>query len=279
MPKVECCMRCVLALCAALSIGANAIASESDLAASPVIPGVTKAEVEQLFGDRLDQASRAESLLLFAQAMDATTTESPFADQRIGVPYLVGEGAGFWAMSLATNDRSIETYVNNAFLLLFMDVAQDKMRERTDRAITLLQDVSARGYWPADIYLAEHHFDAATQPVAAPMDAERYRATHLNQAFGHYLSCAKTGFAPCQLKIGFMYLASGSLEAGLPLLQAAIEIVRQDRRYLDSQETMSDIVDALEVLTSPHLQLQDEEIRLYRAMREELAANYPLERS
>ena len=256
--------------------GVKATASDLDVTASPVVPGVTQAEIKQLFGNRLDQTTRAESLLLFAQAMDATSSASPFAGQRIGVPYLVGDGAGFWAMSLATHDRSIETLVNNAFLLLFMDASQENMPERSARALELLEAASDRGYWPADIYLAEHYFDQASQHLPAPFDIERVRLEKIGKAFEHYLSCAQVGFAPCQLKLGFMYLVAGSLEAGVPLLQAAIEIVRQDARYLDSVETMKDVVDALDVLTSPHLDLRETEMQLYEMMKAELSVNYPL---
>lgn len=241
-----------------------------DTAVTVHIPEISHADVGILFGHNLENASRSEHLLLLAAAMDVTAPGSLFTDQRIGVPYLVGEGAGFWAMSLATQDVDVDTLVNNALLLLFVDAAQDQMEARQSAAIELLEKASDKGYWPADVYLAEYYFEKALDVTPASPKGGNTKTAHLTSAYGHFLACAKVGFAPCQLKLGFMYLVSGTVDASIPLLQAAMDVVRFDRRYLDSPETIRDVYDALTVLTAHALHLRADERALYLAMRDEM---------
>jgi len=243
-------------------------------AAEVAAPEIRKQDVEERFGQRLENATRSENLLLLGIALDAVNAESPFNDREIGIPYLVGDGAGYWALLLSQGDHSVDVLVNNALMLLFADKDDEVMPQvdRTAAAIKLLTLAQKKGYWPASAYLAEHYFDLAAQPVLPPMIPDQIQPGYRKTAFDYYKACTKVGFAPCHLKVGFWYAADEKPEAALPLLKAGVELVSRDRRYLTIPDVVSDTRTALAVLSSPGLDLNQNERQFYQSMQEELHA-------
>ena len=232
-----------LALALALS-STVALATPSE----PTTPILTQEEVTTAFGENLEMAPRAEALLMLAVAMDATTPSSPFADQQIGIPFITSERMGYWVMLFQQGDRRVETLVNNALIVLFMHDPAIPLSKRQPAAATLLSLAAKQGYWPAKAYLAERHFEQMQQQLDTPLMPAMSAENQRGQIFADLQACAQVGFAPCHYKLGFWYLAGGQVEAALPMLQAGVELVRRDRRYLSDKATLEDTVDSLKIL-------------------------------
>lgn len=233
------------------------------------VPEIRKQDVEERFGQRLKNATRAENLLLLGIALDTVNAESPFKDREIGIPYLVGDGAGYWALLLSQGDRSVDVLVNNALMLLFADKGDEVMPQidRTAAAVKLLTLAQREGYWPASAYLAEHYFELAAQPVLPPLIPDHIQSRYRKAAFDYYMACTKVGFAPCHLKVGFWYLSDHKGEAGLSYLKAGIELVGRDKRYMTIPDVVGDTELALTLLSSPSLPHTVEEGAFYQSMR------------
>ena len=102
-----------------LSLFSSIAASESNSSAEKPFPEVTFDKVQEIFGHNLDTDDTVLKTLLLAIGMDHTSTESPHANERIGIPYIVHEGPGYWVARLKSGERKLEVLVNNALLLLF----------------------------------------------------------------------------------------------------------------------------------------------------------------
>lgn len=241
------------------------------------VPEIRKQDVEERFGQRLKNATRAENLLLLGIALDTVNAESTFKDREIGIPYLVGDGAGYWALLLSQGDRSVDVLVNNALMLLFADKSEEVLLpvERTTAAVKLLTMAQREGYWPASAYLAEHYFELAVQPVFPPLIPDHIQSRYRKAAFDYYMACTKVGFAPCHLKVGFWYLSDHKVEAALPYLKVGVELVGRDKRYMTMPDVVGDTDFALALLTSPSLSHTAEEGAFYESMRKSLS-NAPM---
>jgi len=236
-------------------------------------PEIRKQDVEERFGQRLEQADRAENLLLLGIALDTVSTNSRFKDQQIGIPYLVGDGASYWAMLLSQGIRSPDVLVNNALMLLFADKGEGVIPhdQRVSAAVRLLKAAETRGYWPATAYLAEHFFELARQAARPPMmPKNQIQNGYRDESIARYVSCAKTGFAPCHLKVGIWYMADQKVEAAMPYLKAGVELVRRDPRYLKTPDVVEDVEFALAILSSPTLDHKAEERELFAALHSEI---------
>ena len=236
-------------------------------------PNVRKQDVEERFGERLENASRSESLLLLGIALDTVNANSNFKGQQIGIPYLVGDGAGYWALLLTQGIQSVDVLVNNALMLLFADKDDKSLSqaERVAAAVKLLTAAEAEGYWPATAYLAEHYFNLASQAVQPPMMPDsKIQNGYRKVAFDWYRACAETGFAPCHFKVGLWYVADQKVEAGLPFLKAGVELVRRDKRYLTVPDVVSDASFVLKLLSSPTLDNTEQELQMIAALQSEL---------
>ena len=243
------------------------------VAADITAPEIRKQDVRERFGQRLENATRSENLLLLGIALDAVNAESPFKGREIGIPYLVGDGAGYWALLLSQGDHSVDVLVNNALMLLFADKGDEVMpqAERNVAAVKLLTLAQQKGYWPASAYLAEHYFDLAAKPVLPPLIPDQIQSGYRKTAFDYYMACTKVGFAPCHLKVGFWYLSDHKIEAGLPYLKAGVELIGRDKRYMTTPDVVDDTGLALDLLTSRSLSHKAEEGDFFQSMRKSLS--------
>lgn len=214
-------------------------ASTNLYASSPAdtAPNVSIEEVKAIFGDGLDTDNPVLQRLLLAIGMERTRHDMAFQEQKIGIPYIVDATPQYWATKFANGDKSIDTLVNSALLLLFAD---SPIPNADLVAIQLLNEAASKGYWPASSYMAEFYiarlFDQASDPQGStPMSADYLanlgKAT-AEQAMGHLNVCASAGFAPCQYRIGFWLSDSAAdLNNGLTVLREAIRTTLADARY------------------------------------------------
>jgi hypothetical protein len=233
-------------------------------------PEVTRDQVEALFGQSLENADRAESLLLLAIALESSSSIDNQWSNNIGIPWVVGESASYWALLLKQGDRRVEVLVNNALLLMFSQGSKPSRSIRTQGATVLLKQAADLGYWPAQTYLGERFIEELSQPNSPPNSAGLNRSSKFEQAFQYLSGCAKAGFAACHFKLGFWYASVGQVKAAEPLLKAGIEVIRRDRRYLSSQPVLMDTFDALEMLTQPTVSKTEAETRLYSSFKHTL---------
>mgnify|MGYP000224051267 CR=1 FL=1 len=233
-------------------------------------PEVTREQVEALFGQGLEHADRAESLFLLAIALESSSSIDNQWSNNIGIPWVVGESASYWALLLKQGDRRVEVLVNNALLLMFSQGSKPSRSIRKQGATVLLKQAADLGYWPAQAYLGERFIEELNQPNPPPNSAGLNRSSKFEQAFQYLSGCAKAGFAACHFKLGFWYASVGQVEAAEPMLKAGIEVIRRDRRYLSSQPVMMDAFDALEMLTQPTVFKTDAESRLYSVFKHTL---------
>lgn len=248
----------------------------SNEAEDPRAPGLSQEQVDTLFGTRLANGNREENLLLLAIAMDHQSKESPTRDEQIGIPFVAQAGPGYWALLLDQEkaDPSLSTLVNNALILSFINETGYPDDVRQAASTKLLSLAADKQYWPAMVYLAEKAMRRweSESTVEIPFKQEGPVAiypTEQEQVFGYLMSCAKIGFAPCQIRLGFWYLQSpNQQEAAIGLLRAGVEIARRDNRYLDSIETVNDTKAALTVLLN--LRLTPEEQADYQNLLGEL---------
>lgn len=199
-----------------------------------LFPEVTFDKVQEIFGHNLDTENTQLKTLLLAIGMDHTSTDSPHFNERIGIPYIVHHGPGYWVGRLKSGDRSLEVLVNNALLLLFTKEAIPKGK---DTAYALLRSAADKGYWPADFFVAETNLseylsvdssDGASS--TKPMDEKTRRIAQ--ETMLRYNRCSAMGYAPCQYRIGFWLSSSPkTLKDGLDILRAAIQTTRNDLRY------------------------------------------------
>lgn len=230
--------RIVGSLCvvAAMIITAPSSASTEAPKGKP-FPEVTFDRVSEIFGHNLDTSEERLQTLLLAIGMDHTTSTSPHFEEEIGIPFVVHYGPSHWVNRLTSGDMSVDVLVNNALLLLF---AEADIPNREKAAFDLMKLASEKGYWPADYFVAEtnllNHLVRGPE-VAIPM-AATIKSSGLNQVAQDTLDafsrCAEIGFAPCRYRIGFWLSTSQkTLEDGLKVLQAAINVNLKDTRYED----------------------------------------------
>lgn len=237
--------RAALVLALGLSIGPLSAAPGEDS-----VPNSTEQEVRAIFGDQLEQGDRAESLLLLAIAFDHHASKSPTSSEQVGVPYIAETGPGFWVRLLQQerDNPSLSTLVNNALILLFTADTTYPIEVRRKAASELLVVAADRGYWPAQVYLAERllrEWEQEDEPVIAKGE----RAPEVERAFKYLSQCSRIGFAPCQFRLGFWYVNTPTTRSGgVELLRAGVEVVRRDRRYMDSEEALNDFELALETI-------------------------------
>lgn len=238
--------RTLLSLVLVTSLGVSA--SEST---THSVPNPTEQEVHSIFGERLSQGSRPENLLLLAIAMDQQSRESPTRDEKIGIPYISSAGAGYWVrlFQQEKDAPSLDTLVNNALILIYAkdQAIADPVREKA--ALRLLSVAAELNYWPAQVYVSERRLAAWRQGVT-PMPMKREKAEAEKGQVVEYLeSCMRIGFAPCQFQLGFWYIQEpASQKMGMNLLEAGVEVVRRDKRYTTSAETMNDLHKSLAIL-------------------------------
>lgn len=238
--------RTLLSLVLVSSLGVSA--SEST---THSVPNPTEQEVHSIFGERLSQGSRPENLLLLAIAMDQQSRESPTRDEKIGIPYISSAGPGYWVRLFQQEKGapSLDTLVNNALILIYAkdQAIADPVREKA--ALRLLSVAAELNYWPAQVYVSERRL-AAWRHGVTPIPMKREKAEAEKGQVVEYLeSCMRIGFAPCQFQLGFWYLQEpSSQQMGMNLLQAGVEVVRRDKRYTTSSETMTDMKKALGIL-------------------------------
>ena len=208
-------------------------------------PHMTEETVISHFGDRLTSAAREERILLTAIAFDHAAPGSPFHGDRVGIPYITGDGPAIWVQRLAEGKRDIATTVNNGLMLLFLNSSEIEPAQRRLGAIQLFEQAAEAGYWPVNYYLA---YALLTR---SQVDLEQ-RRTDLVRAQTLLAQCAEVGFAPCQYSLGFWALEHPSTASqGKEMLTAAIEITRRDERYTKNPFVMQDFKTGLALLAHP----------------------------
>lgn len=222
-----------------------AISEDGNSSAGKLFPEVTFDKVQEIFGNNLETDDTVLKTLLLAIGMDHTTTKSPHASQRIGIPYIVHEEPAYWVRRLKSGDSTLEVLVNNSLLLLY---TKENIPKAKETAFNLLKASANKGYWPAEYYIAEVNLaehltqdNSSASPSTGLMD-ESTKAI-ARDTMARYNRCADMGFAPCQFRIGFWLSASPkSLSDGLNILRSAIHTTRADTRYhgiLDSAVIMA----------------------------------------
>ncbi|MEH6814697.1 MAG: hypothetical protein V7677_19355, partial [Motiliproteus sp.] len=206
------------------------------LAQAVTAPEVTYDRVQEIFGLNLETDESSKKLLLLAVGMDHTSPDSPFANQRIGIPFIVEAGPGYWVSRLKSGERKVEVLVNNALLLMFTD---KEIPRKQEVARKLLEVAAESGYWPADFYIADFNLETKlskdlqkTDYVRLPLrDNEQLRGV-AEDTMARLNRCAEIGFAPCKYRIGFWLLGSEqTMPDGINVLKSAITTSIADRRY------------------------------------------------
>lgn len=225
-----------LCLVGAMTIAAPASASSETPSGKP-FPEVTFDRVSEIFGHNLDTSEERLQTLLLAIGMDHTTPTSPFLEEEVGIPFIVHYGPNHWVNRLTSGDMSVDVLVNNALLLLF---AEADIPNREQAAFDLMKSASKKGYWPADYFVAETNLlnhlvrgpDVAI-PMAATIETSGLKQV-ARDTMDAFSRCAEIGFAPCRYRIGFWLSNSQqTLQDGLKVLQAAIDVNLKDTRYED----------------------------------------------
>lgn len=224
------------AFTALLGVGGPVMAASPPIYSSPkAVPDVEFKQVQAIFGDRLETSKAELKLLLLAVAMDHTSPNSPTIKQRIGIPYVVSSGPRYWVTRLQDGERSLEVLVNNALLLLY---TKESIPGGQKMARDLLRAAAAKGYWPADYYVAEiqlqeslfkdeQQFSLLTDSI---VDLQRKKIAQ--DTFAKLSRCAEIGFAPCQYRVGFWLLAEEDRRSdGVKALRQAVKTTLQDQRY------------------------------------------------
>lgn len=223
-----------LCLVGAMMIAAPASASAETSSGKP-FPEVTFDRVSEIFGQNLDTSEERLQTLLLAIGMDHTTPTSPFLEEEVGIPFIVHYGPNHWVNRLTSGDMSVDVLVNNALLLLF---AEADIPNREQAAFDLMKLASEKGYWPADYFVAETNLlnhlvrgpDVAI-PMAATIETSGLKQV-AQDTMDAFSRCAEIGFAPCRYRIGFWLSNSQqTLQDGLKVLQAAIDVNLKDTRY------------------------------------------------
>lgn len=224
-------------------------------------PNISEEDVIQIFGQSLFKGDRAANLLLLAIAIDSQSSTSPTSQEKIGIPYIVDAGPGYWVRLLQMNESTLDVLVNNALMLLYMRSSGEETKDqRKSAAYRLLEIAAQKGYWPAMAYVAEETLNTATPDTPE---------IKIKQSFDYLNQCASVSFAPCQFKLGIWYLNDDSKPgAWLPFLQTAVEVASKDERYKTSRETISDLEFALTILSDPKSQLPSEQREYYLKMLE-----------
>ena len=213
------------------------VSASTDAPSGKPFPEVTFDRVSEIFGHNLDTSEERLQTLLLAIGMDHTTPTSPHFQEEVGIPFIVHYGPNHWVNRLTSGDMSVDVLVNNALLLLF---AEADIPNREQAAFDLMKLASDKGYWPADYFVAEtnllNHLVRGPE-VAIPM-APTIEASGLKQlardTMDAFSRCAEIGFAPCRYRIGFWLSNSQqTLQDGLKVLQAAIDVNLKDTRYED----------------------------------------------
>ncbi len=246
-----------------VSSHADTIASEKHS------PDVSFEKVKSIFGDNINPTDTHLKLLLLAVAMDHTSTASTFKNQKIGIPYIVETGPGFWVGRLKNGDRTLEVLVNNALLLLF---SKENIHNRKQGVDYLMRLAEAENYWPATFYLAETQLsqkltiDYDNQGVLSGRITGNTRKT-AQEVMTRYNRCAEIGFSPCQIRIG-LWLASspGSANDSIRVLRAAIQSTLSDPRYGDTVDPLLKQSAMIILAKKKELNINNDEIQVYQRL-------------
>jgi len=254
----------VVLSCSAL-ISTSAIATES-----LSVPNPSKAEVEEIFGDRFSSLDRAEELFLMAVGFDNLAADADTAPP-IGIPYIVrGGGAGYWAMLYMQGERSTEVLVNNALILLFMQSPAGTEAQREAGAMKLLEQAAQQGYWPADVYIAQ---SSIARSIDKSLPQLPSLVANLKRAHAALMRCANVQFAPCQIDLG-VWMMTGDVdgtESARLLLQRGLDIAARDTRYLHNKRVLKDIAGGLDLLLLPNSGITEEQRAEYEDYRLQVA--------
>jgi len=242
----------------------------SMLLASPIaypqtsdIPNPSRAEVYEIFGNRLNEGSRADDLLMLAIALDSQS-QSATSSLPIGIPYIVRAGGpGYWATLYAQGDHTVDVLVNSALLLLYMQEGSAKEEPaRRQGALKLLMSASEKGYWPADVYIAQAMIE---ESLNGPLLMRPAQHASLKRAHEGLMTCARVDFAPCQIDLAIWMLTQDvpADQDAIGLLRRGIDIAARDKRYLHSPRVLKDLAQALDLLLLPVNGLTTQERELY----------------
>lgn len=239
---------------------------EAPMSGKP-FPEVTFDKVQEIFGHNLDTDDTVRKTLLLAIGMDHTTTQSPHANQRIGIPYIVHEGPNYWVRRLRSGDRTLEVLVNNALLLLY---TKEEIPKAKETGFALLKASAEKGYWPAEYYiaevnLAEHLTLDYTSATPSTGLLDKSTKAIARDTMARYNRCAEMGFAPCQFRIGFWLAGSPkTISDGLNILRAAIHTTRADTRY-------QGVLDSAVIMAAREIVFKGEQAGMDSVVREEYA--------
>lgn len=252
-----------IAVCLSLSSNAASIASVKHS------PDVSFEKVKAIFGENINPTDTHLKLLLLAVAMDHTSTASTFKNQKIGIPYIVEKGPGFWVGRLKNGDRSLEVLVNNALLLLF---SKENIHNRKQGVDYLMRLAEIENYWPATFYLAETQLsrkltiDYENPGILTGKITGNTKKT-AQEVMARYNHCAEIGFSPCQIRIG-LWLASSpdSANDSIRVLRAAIRSTLSDPRYGDTLDPLLRQSAMIILAKKNEFHINNDEIQLYQKL-------------
>tara|TARA_R110002167_G_scaffold204404_2_gene408475 strand:+ start:6584 stop:7423 length:840 start_codon:yes stop_codon:yes gene_type:complete len=269
-----------------------ALTISASLAAIPVqaapAPEVTYDMVQEIFGLNLETEDTALKTLLLAVGMDHTSPDSPFAELRIGIPFIVHDGPNYWVSRLKSGERKVDVLVNNALLLLF---TKEEIPRKEEVARKLMELAGGAGYWPADFYIANDNIEkrlsrdySTPNFVSLPMKDNVELQALAQDTMNRLNRCAGIGFAPCQYRIGFWLVSSPETRSdGVKVLQQAVATSIADKRYKGFLEAPAIMAAEQILLHGKAAGLDDEQItnitEFVSVMREEIAeaAQEPLQ--
>ena len=102
------------------------------------------------FGNNIENATGSEGQLL--KAIEASNIRGEFQGAEIGIPAIIEHGTAYWLHRYRTNDGKLDTIVNAALMMLFLD-SEELKDDRGDAAFNLLSDAARMGYAPAQEYV------------------------------------------------------------------------------------------------------------------------------
>lgn len=102
------------------------------------------------FGNNIENATGSEGQLL--KAIEESNIRGEFQGAEIGIPANIEHGTAYWLHRYRTNDGKLDTIVNAALMMLFLD-SEELKDDRGDAAFNLLSDAAMMGYEPAREYV------------------------------------------------------------------------------------------------------------------------------
>lgn len=136
---------------------------------NPVHQRIDAYAVKWWFGNNIENAKGSAGQLL--KAIEASNIRGEFPEAQIGIPAIIEHGTAYWLHRYRTADGKLDTLVNAALMMLFLD--SDELKgDRREAALILLTRASDMGYEPAKAFikLSGENSEVAGNPGAHSED-------------------------------------------------------------------------------------------------------------